>query len=138
MTETRVPNVLFVCQKNGGKSQLAAALMRDAAKGRVNVTSAGTKPAASLNAQAIESLSELGISVSDEHPKAMTTTMVSAADIVVVLGSEARVGDVPQAKLETWTTDEPSERGIDGMERMRLVRDDIRSRVDELFRRIAG
>jgi arsenate-mycothiol transferase len=138
MTQTRVPNVLFVCQKNGGKSQLAAALMREAAQGRVNVQSAGTKPAAALNAQSVESLSELGIGVGDEQPKAITTAMVSDADIVVVLGSEAQVDDVPQAKLETWITDEPSERGIDGIERMRLVRDDIRSRVDELYRRMAG
>jgi len=136
MTETRNPSVLFVCQKNGGKSQMAAALMRAAAGDAVEVVSAGTKPGASLNAQSVESLSELGISVGDEHPKALTAAMVSAADVVVILGTEAQVDEVAGTRFETWITDEPAERGIEGMERMRLVRDDIRTRVDELRARL--
>ena len=78
----------------------------------------------------MESLAELGISVGDKHPKAITEAMVSAADVVIILGSEAQVDEVPGTTFETWITDEPSERGIEGVERMRLVRDDIRSRVD--------
>jgi arsenate-mycothiol transferase len=136
MTETRTASVLFVCQKNGGKSQLAAALMRAAAGDGVEVLSAGTKPAAALNAQAVQSLTELGIGVGDEHPKALTAAMVAAADVVVILGSEAQVAEVAGTRFETWITDEPSERGIEGMERMRLVRDDIRTRVDELRARL--
>lgn len=136
MTETRTASVLFVCQKNGGKSQLAAALMRAAAGDGVEVLSAGTKPAAALNAQAVQSLTELGIGVGDEHPKALTAAMVAAADVVVILGSEAQVTEVAGTRLEIWITDEPSERGIEGMERMRLVRDDIRTRVDELRARL--
>lgn len=136
MTENRTASVLFVCQKNGGKSQLAAALMRVAAGDGVEVLSAGTKPAAALNAQAVQSLTELGIGVGDEHPKALTAAMVAAADVVVILGSEAQVAEVPGTRFETWITDEPSERGIEGMERMRLVRDDIRTRVDELRARL--
>jgi arsenate-mycothiol transferase len=138
MTETRIPSVLFVCQKNGGKSQMAAALMRAAAGDTVEVMSAGTKPASVLNAQSVESLTELGIGVGDEHPKAITAQMVAAADVVVILGSEARVDEVPGTHFETWITDEPSERGIEGMERMRLVRDDIRARVEELRARLAA
>lgn len=136
MPETRIPSVLFVCQKNGGKSQMAAALMRAAAGDAVEVASAGTKPGAALNAQSVESLTELGISVGDEHPKAITASMVAGADIVVILGSEAQVDKVAGTRFETWITDEPSERGIEGMERMRLVRDDIRARVDELRARL--
>lgn len=136
MTETRIPRVLFVCQKNGGKSQMAAALLRAAAGETVEVLSAGTKPGSSLNAQSVESLTELGIGIGDEHPKLITAEMVSDADIVVVLGSEAQVDEVPGTSFETWITDEPSERGIDGMERMRLVRDDIRARVDGLRARL--
>ncbi|ASD23506.1 phosphatase [Cryobacterium sp. LW097] len=136
MTETRIPSVLFVCQKNGGKSQMAAALMRAAAGDGVEVFSAGTKPAAALNAQSVESLAELGIRVGDEQPKAITASMVAAADVVVILGSEAQVDEVAGTRFETWITDEPSERGIEGMERMRLVRDDIRARVDELRARL--
>ncbi|PXA67978.1 low molecular weight phosphatase family protein [Cryobacterium arcticum] len=138
MTETRIPSVLFVCQKNGGKSQMAAALLRAAAGDTVTVHSAGTKPGAALNAQSVESLAQLGVDVGDEHPKLITAEMLAAADVVVVLGTEAKVDEVPGTTFETWITDEPYERGIQGMERMRLVRDDIRARVDELLARLQG
>ncbi|MBX0300761.1 low molecular weight phosphatase family protein [Cryobacterium sp. 1639] len=136
MIEPRIPRVLFVCQKNGGKSQMAAALLRATAGDTVEVLSAGTKPGAALNAQSVESLTELAISIGDEHPKAITAQMVADADVVVILGSEAQVDEVPGTSFETWITDEPSERGIEGMERMRLVRDDIRTRVEELRTRL--
>lgn len=136
MSETHVPSVLFVCQKNGGKSQMAAALLRAAAGDGVTVRSAGTKPGTALNAQSVESLAELGIGVGEEYPKVITAEMVTAADIVVVLGSEAQVVEVAGTRFETWITDEPSERGIEGVERMRLVRDDIRTRVEELRARL--
>ncbi|MFS4507369.1 low molecular weight phosphatase family protein [Clavibacter sp. Sh2141] len=132
------PNVVFVCARNGGKSQLAAALMRHDAGAAVTVASAGTDPGSSLNALAVESLAELGIDVGDERPKPLTDDMVRAADLVVVLGAEAHVDGDQGVAVETWITDEPSERGIDGMERMRLVRDDIRARVEELRGRLGG
>lgn len=130
------PHVLFVCQKNGGKSQMAAALMRHLAGDAVAVTSAGTAPGTALNGQSVESLAEIGVEVGDEHPKALTSEMLDAADVVVVLGAEAQVEAPPGTVLETWITDEPSERGISGMERMRLVRDDIRARVETLAARL--
>jgi arsenate-mycothiol transferase len=134
----RAPHVVFVCARNGGKSQLAAALMRHDAGDAVTVASAGTDPGTSLNALAVESLAELGVDVGDERPKPLTDDMVRAADLVVVLGAEAHVDGDRGVAVETWITDEPSERGIDGMERMRLVRDDIRSRVDELRGRLVA
>ena len=133
---THQPTVVFVCQKNGGKSQMAAALMRDLAGDAATVLSAGTKPGAVLNAQSVQSLQELGIDVGDEHPKPVTADMIATADVVVILGAEAKVDEVPGVRFETWITDEPSERGIEGMERMRLVRDDIRSRVADLRNRL--
>jgi len=133
---THQPSVVFVCQKNGGKSQMAAALMRDLAGDAVTVLSAGTKPGTALNAQSVQSLEELGIDVGDEHPKPLTADMIAAADVVVILGAEAKVAEVPGVRFETWITDEPSERGVEGMERMRLVRDDIRSRVADLHDRL--
>ena len=133
---TQQPSVVFVCQKNGGKSQMAAALMRDLAGGAVTVVSAGTKPGSALNAQSVQSLREQGLDVGDEHPRALTADMIASADVVVILGAEARVDEVPGVRFETWITDEPSERGIEGMERMRLVRDDIRSRVADLHGRL--
>ncbi|PPF44437.1 phosphatase [Pseudoclavibacter sp. AY1F1] len=129
-------NVVFVCKKNGGKSQLAAALMRALGDGSVQVTSAGTTPGGALNVESVESLAELGIDVGDEHPKPLTPAMLDSADLIVVLGDEAQLPDGVTVPVERWITDEPSERGIAGMERMRLVRDDIRARVAELHTRL--
>lgn len=126
------PAVLFVCSKNGGKSQLAAGLMRQLAGGSVDVYSAGTKPAKDLNPLAVESLAELGIPVEGEYPKPVSEEVLETADVVVVLGTEAKLEPREGTRFELWETDEPSERGIEGMERMRLVRDDIRARVQKL------
>lgn len=126
------PTVLFVCSKNGGKSQLAAGLMRQLAGGSVDVYSAGTKPGKDLNPLAVESLAELGISVEGEYPKPVSEEVLEAAAVVVVLGTEAKLVPREGTRFELWETDEPSERGIEGMERMRLVRDDIRARVQKL------
>ncbi|SDE03897.1 arsenate-mycothiol transferase ArsC [Auraticoccus monumenti] len=131
------PSVLFVCVKNGGKSQLAAALMRHRAGDAITVASAGTRPGSALNAEAVTSLDELGVSTAGEQPKPVTEELLDAADLVVVLGTEAQLDDPRGTPVEVWETDEPSARGITGMERMRLVRDDIAQRVDGLHRRLA-
>lgn len=128
--------VLFVCSKNGGKSQMAAALMRHRAQGRVTVHSAGTQPGKALNPQSVEALGEIGVGVDGEYPKPVTDDVLSSVDTVVVLGNEAKLDPRPGQRFEVWETDEPSLRGIEGMERMRLVRDDIRSRVEELYREL--
>ncbi|WP_024367358.1 low molecular weight phosphatase family protein [Arthrobacter sp. TB 26] len=139
MTETtKQPSVLFVCSKNGGKSQLAAGLMNQLAGGAVTVYSAGTKPGKSLNPQSVDALTELGIDITGEHPKPVTDDILDAVDVVIVLGNEAKV-EAPEGKrLEVWNTDEPSERGVEGMERMRLVRDDIKARVQRLYAELTG
>jgi arsenate-mycothiol transferase len=126
------PSVLFVCVRNGGKSQMAAGLMRKAAGGRVVVHSAGTEPGARINALSAEALAEVGVDIAGEVPKPVDPELLRAVDLVVTLGREARV-DVPAGVgLRNWDTDEPSERGIDGIERMRLIRDDIDARVQAL------
>ncbi|MFD5278327.1 low molecular weight phosphatase family protein [Pseudarthrobacter sp. NPDC058362] len=130
------PAVLFVCSKNGGKSQLAAGLMRQLAGGSVDVYSAGTKPGKDLNPLAVESLAELGIDLSGEYPKPVTGAVEDTVDVVVVLGTEAKLAPREGVRMEVWETDEPSERGIEGMERMRLVRDDIRQRVEQLHQEL--
>ncbi|WP_222193692.1 arsenate-mycothiol transferase ArsC [Modestobacter italicus] len=126
------PSVLFVCARNAGKSQLAAGLMAQLAGDAVAVASAGTAPREALNEQAVRSLAELGIDISGERPKPVTDQLVGNADVVVVLGREARVDPVPGTRSVTWDVDEPSARGIEGMARMRLVRDDIANRVRAL------
>ena len=125
-------SVLFVCVKNGGKSQMAAGLARKIAPD-VRVDSAGTSPGSSLNALSVASLEEVGVDLSGEHPKPLTPELVAAADVVVVLGREAQVTTDDGTPVVVWDTDEPSLRGIEGMERMRLVRDDIAAHVRDLL-----
>ncbi|MFC9763237.1 low molecular weight phosphatase family protein [Rhodococcus jostii] len=126
------PSVLFVCVKNGGKSQMAAGLMRRAAGDAVEVYSAGTKPGTAVNALSAESLLEVGVDISGQTPTLIDPQLVRDVDLVVTLGREAHVDPVEGTRFENWDTDEPSERGIDGIERMRLARDDIAARVTQL------
>jgi protein-tyrosine-phosphatase len=134
-TETTKPSVLFVCAKNGGKSQMAAALMEHHARGAVAVHSAGTTPGNTINALSAEVIAEIGADMSTGHPKPIDPDLLRTVDRVVVLGDEAKVEPVEgmTATIETWHTDEPSTRGIEGVERMRLVRDDIDTRVLDLL-----
>lgn len=131
------PRVLFVCVKNGGKSQMAAGLMRTAAGDTVTVDSAGTEPGSAVNALSAEVLLEVGVDITDQTTRQLTDDMITAADRVIVLGRDAKVASVGGTPVEVWDTDEPSERGIDGIERMRLVRDDINTRVQILAEQLA-
>ncbi|TNM60407.1 MULTISPECIES: arsenate-mycothiol transferase ArsC [Actinomycetes] len=139
MSTTDTPRVLFVCVRNGGKSQMAAGLMRHAAEKRgldLQVSSAGTQAGDKLNAQSVASLAEVGVDISTERIHQLTDDDVRAADLVVVLGKEAHVEPVDGTPVEVWETDEPSTRGVEGTERMRLIRDDIAARVEELVDRL--
>ena len=134
--EARPPAVLFVCVKNGGKSQMAAALMKLEAGNEIAVMSAGTKPGTAINSLSAEVLLELGIDISAEKPKPLTEENMRAAGIVVVLGTEARVPAIDGVEIEIWETDEPSLRGIEGRARMEMLRDDIHARVIDLKNRL--
>ena len=134
--------VLFVCVKNGGKSQMAAGLFRDlAAKdpdpSQWQVSSAGTKVGSKLNALSVESLAEVGVDISEQGPRQLTAEMQQTADLVVTVG-EAEVEPVEGPRYEAWEIDEPSLRGIDGAERMALVRDDIARHVEDLHHRLVA
>jgi arsenate-mycothiol transferase len=131
------PSVLFVCVRNGGKSQMAAGLMRKAAAGRVIVHSAGTDPGTSINTLSAEVLTEVGADMSGETPKPVDPELLHSVDLVITLGREAHVEIPDGTELRNWDTDEPSERGIDGIERMRLIRDDINTRVRALLGELA-
>ncbi|GAA4702385.1 low molecular weight phosphatase family protein [Pseudonocardia yuanmonensis] len=132
MTSPR-PSVLFVCVRNGGKSQMAAGLMRKAAGDQVEVHSAGTNPGEKINTLSAESLAEVGADMSGENPKPIDPDLLARVDLVVTLGREATVDAPDGVEVRNWDTDEPSERGIDGPERMRLIRDDIDRRVRGLL-----
>jgi arsenate-mycothiol transferase len=138
MTGSRRPSVLFVCVKNSGKSQMAAGLMREIAGGLVGVHSAGTSPGREINGLSAASLAEIGIDISGEMPKPVDVRLVRNVDVVVTLGREAHVEPVDGPRFENWDTDEPSERGIDGIERMRLIRDDIEVRVRRLLDQVTN
>ncbi|GAB3815604.1 low molecular weight phosphatase family protein [Tessaracoccus terricola] len=132
---TGKPSVLFVCVKNGGKSQMAEALMRQHAADAVEVHSAGTAPGAAINALSAEVIAEVGADMSEGKPTRIDLELLARVDRVILLGDEAQLdpADDMTGTIETWPIDEPSTRGIEGVERMRLVRDDIDTRVQALL-----
>ena len=105
--------MLFVCVKNGGKSQMAAGLMNLRAGDQIDVHSAGTQPGTKINDLSAASLAEVGVDITGEQPKPITEHAVRAADLVVSLGREAHVEPVAGTQFENWDTDEPSQRGIE-------------------------
>lgn len=131
------PAVMFVCVKNGGKSQMAAALMRLHAGESVEVHSAGTKPGTALNAASEASVSAVGASFEGEYTKPIDPAVFARMDRVVLIGGEAVLDGealpVEAVAVERWETDEPSLRGIEGEERMALIRDDLDARVRALL-----
>jgi len=133
------PSVLFVCVGNGGKSQMAAGLMRNTLGNRVDVHSAGTEPGEKINALSAQVLAEVGVvDITGETPRPIDPDLRRTVDLVVTLGRDAAV-DVPHGvELENWDTDEPSERGVGGIDRMRLVRDDIDARIEALANRLGA
>lgn len=132
------PSVLFVCVKNGGKSQMAAALARQLAGDAVTVHSAGTRPGSDLNAASRASVEQVGASMEGEHPKPIEPALLDSVDRVVVIGREAVIERPGRAPIEVWETDEPSARGIEGGERMALIRADITGRVVDLVMQLTG
>ena len=130
---TPTPQVLFVCVRNGGESQMAAGLMRNAAGDRVTVHSAGTQPGESINALSAEVLAEVGVDMSGQTPRPIDPELLRTVNLVVTLGRDAVVEVPPGVQLRNWDTDEPTNRNINGIERMRLIRDDINARVQALL-----
>ena len=132
---TSKPTVLFVCMSNAGKSQMAAALAQHHAGDTVEIHSAGPRPGTHTNEQSAKAVAELGADMSGAHPKAVDPELARTADRVIILGTDAQLTLPPDARgtLERWETDEPSARGIEGEERMRLIRDDIDRRVRDLL-----
>lgn len=143
MTSPSQPSVLFVCVKNGGKSQMAAALMRHHAQDTgqpIEVYSAGTRPGDAINELSAKVIAEVGSDMAAEIPQAIDSELLRRVDRVIVVGDEAQVNPVAgmAGTIETWSTDEPSDRGIDGIARMRLVRDDIETRVRALLAELSN
>ncbi|WP_029259121.1 MULTISPECIES: arsenate reductase ArsC [unclassified Microbacterium] len=129
MTDTTKPSVLFVCVHNAGRSQMAAGFLRDIAGDRIEVRSAGSMPADQINPTAVEAMSELGIDITAEQPKVLTTEAVQASDVVITMGCGDACPFFPGKRYEDWKLDDPAGQGIDAV---RPIRDDIRARIEQL------
>jgi arsenate reductase (thioredoxin) len=124
-----VPEVLFVCVHNAGRSQMAAALLDHLAGGRVTVRSAGSEPADRLNPSVVAAMEEIGLDISREHPKPLTGDAVEAADVVITMGCGDACPIYPGKRYEDWALDDPAEADLDGVRR---IRDEIAERVRRL------
>ncbi|MGE0541457.1 MAG: arsenate reductase ArsC [Dehalococcoidia bacterium] len=128
-----MPEVLFVCVHNAGRSQMAAGLMHALSGGRVHVRSAGSDPAERINPAAIEAMAELGIDLRQEFPKPLTDEVVEAADVVITMGCGDACPIYPGKRYLDWQVDDPAGQPI---EVVRRIRDDIRGRVEGLLRKL--
>ena len=129
-----VPEILFVCVQNAGRSQMAAALLDHYAEGRVHVRSAGSDPADQINPNVVAAMSELGIDIGKEFPKPMTDEVVEAADAVITMGCGDACPIYPGKLYEDWEVDDPADADLDGVRR---IRDDIGERVQRLLGTVA-
>jgi arsenate reductase len=130
-----VPEVLFVCVRNAGRSQMAAALLNHRANGRVHVRSAGSDPGEQINPAVVEALAELGIDVAEEFPKPLTDEVVRAADAVVTMGCGDACPIYPGKRYLDWELEDPDGQPLDVVRR---IRDDIDSRVQQLLRELVS
>jgi len=121
-----LPEVLFVCVHNAGRSQMAAALTTHIGRGRVRVRSAGSQPADQVNSVVIEAMAELGLDLSTESPKLLAEEMVRAADFVVTMGCGDACPVYPGRRYLDWELEDPAGRPI---EEVRRIRDAIIGRV---------
>jgi protein-tyrosine-phosphatase len=136
MTTTNdLPEVLFVCVHNAGRSQMAAALLDRYAAGRVIVRSAGSAPANEVNPAVVAVMDEIGIDVSREFPKPLTDDAARAADVIVTMGCGDACPFFPGKRYEDWELDDPAGRPID---EIRPIRDEIDRRVQALLKSLVG
>jgi arsenate reductase (thioredoxin) len=125
-----VPEVLFVCVQNAGRSQMAAGLMNLRAAGRVHVRSAGSDPAEAINPAVVEAMAELGIDLHEEFPKPLTDEVVRAADAVITMGCGDACPIYPGKRYLDWELEDPAGQDI---ETVRAIREDIDGRVQALL-----
>jgi arsenate reductase (thioredoxin) len=130
-----VPEVLFVCVHNAGRSQMAAALLDHYAEGRVHVRSAGSTPANEINPAVIAVMDEFGVDLSKEFPKPLTTEVVEAADVVVTMGCGDACPIFPGKRYLDWDLPDPNGKLV---EQVRPIRDEIDRRVRALLSELVG
>jgi arsenate reductase len=126
----RKPSVLFVCVHNAGRSQMAAAFLTALSRGAIEVRSAGSQPADKVNPAAVEAMAEVGIDMSAEIPKVLTTAAVQESDVVITMGCGDTCPIFPGKRYEDWELDDPAGQGV---ESVRPIRDDIKARIEDLI-----
>ena len=124
------PTVLFVCVHNAGRSQMAAGYLQHLAGDRIEVLSAGSSPADSVNPAAVRAMAEEGIDLAAATPKVLTDDAVRASDVVVTMGCGDACPFYPGKRYEDWALDDPAGQGL---EAVRPIRDEIRRRVEDLI-----
>jgi arsenate reductase len=129
-TETAKPSVLFVCVHNAGRSQMAAAFLTALAGDCIEVRSAGSQPADQVNPAAVEAMREVGIDMSAEIPKVLTTEAVQASDVVITMGCGDECPFFPGKRYEDWVLEDPAGQGV---EAVRPIRDEIKGRIESLI-----
>jgi arsenate reductase (thioredoxin) len=129
-----VPEVLFVCVHNAGRSQMAAALMALYGEGQVHVRSAGSEPADRINPAVIEAMDEVGADLSQEFPKPLNDEFVQAADAVITMGCGDACPIYPGKRYEDWELEDPAGKDLDTVRR---IRDELAARIKTLLAEIA-
>ncbi|WP_017601635.1 arsenate reductase ArsC [Nocardiopsis lucentensis] len=135
MSHSDTPSVLFVCVHNAGRSQMAAAWLSHLAGDRIEVRSAGSAPADALNPAVVEAMAEVGIDITDQSPKILTVEAVEASDVCVTMGCGDTCPIFPGKRYLDWTLPDPAGQGV---EAVRPIRDEIRTRVERLIAEIGA
>jgi arsenate reductase len=123
------PSVLFVCVHNAGRSQMAAGFLTHLAGDAIEVRSAGSAPAESINPAAVEAMAEVGIDISDQTPKILTFDAVETSDVVITMGCGDTCPVFPGVSYRDWVLEDPAGKGV---ESVRPIRDEIKTRVEAL------
>ena len=124
------PSVLFVCVHNAGRSQMAAGWLRHLAGAAVEVRSAGSAPAETINPAAVEAMREVGIDITGQKPKILQYEVAQDSDVIITMGCGDACPVFPGKRYEDWKLDDPAGRGV---EAVRPIRDEIRTRIEALL-----
>ncbi|WP_327686298.1 arsenate reductase ArsC [Streptomyces sp. NBC_00467] len=133
MSSASAASVLFVCVHNAGRSQMAAGFLRHLAGDRVEVRSAGSLPGDQVNPAAVAAMAELGIDISDQKPKVLTTEAVQASDYVITMGCGDACPYFPGKEYLDWVLEDPAGQGV---EAVRPIRDEIKGLIENLVAEI--
>jgi arsenate reductase len=128
------PSVLFVCVHNAGRSQMAAGWLRHLAGDAVEVRSAGSAPGPAVNPAAAEAMAEVGIDITDQTPTRLEWTTAESSDVIVTMGCGDACPVFPGKRYEDWKLEDPAGKGV---EAVRPIRDEIRTRVEKLLAELA-